>query len=365
MELNYSLHKVLGYGRKVLGLDKLSVYDWREHAPADQWCVQASGHVTYGNASFNLEHPVLSGTFYFPQLHLYRLRNAYLVGRNGLVYHENGSLFTVPENIPDIRFHKLFPPVKGLAQKVKSPVCSLVGPVYENRAHFLREKLPKAIVAQRLLGRDLKFLISRGHSWQYQYLAYAGIQPERIIEVGKGATWCAELYTIPQYHTLFAPEVYAEIRKTFLDKIDCIDDGPALLISREDAPDRRILNEDVLLDILRQKYPNALKINLSKVPLEEQLKYFRSAPFIIGCHGQAFHLNLFTEAARIVQFSPGVEDQANPYWDWGNHFIYWAALAGSSCAHIFANQGVGLHDDFAFSGKVFESLLFSAQWRNE
>lgn len=355
--LNYSLLKANGYFRKLLCLDKLAVYDIGGMPRDDSWCIQDSNVISYEHASFDLKGVKLSKTIRLPELYMYRLYDAYIVGRNGLIYHNSGRLFTVGENIPSVRFDKLFPPVKALAQRVQGPVCSLVGPVYENRAHFLREKLPKAIVAEQLMGKEVKFLIFRGYHWQYEYLAYVGIDAKRIIEVDKGATFCEQLYVIPQYHTLFAPDIYLEIRERFLKKIPIIKNGPALLISRDDAPDRKILNEDSLLAIIKQKYPGAIKINLSRIALDEQLKLIRNAPFIFGCHGQAFHLSLFSSEARMVQFSPGPEDSSSPYIEWGDHFIYFALLANSTCAHLFCNKSSGLHDDFKFPEKVLQRLI--------
>lgn len=72
-----------------------------------------------------------------------------------------------------------------------------------------------------------------------------------------------------------------------------------VVISREDAPDRRLLNEDEVMDKLRDYNPES--VILSNHSLSDQIALFRDADLVIGPHGAGLTNLIHSESTAILE----------------------------------------------------------------
>lgn len=84
------------------------------------------------------------------------------------------------------------------------------------------------------------------------------------------------------------------------DEIAKLPQGPgrAILVSRADAPTRRVVNEDMLLDLFADRGLERLELGAMTVP--EQMAVMANARFVIGVHGAGMTNTIFCRPGAVV-----------------------------------------------------------------
>ena len=114
----------------------------------------------------------------------------------------------------------------------------------------------------------------------------------------------------------------------------CPKTGPALFLSRKDAPNRLLLNESEAVAQFEKTFGNIRVIELSKTPLDQQVSLISEAPVVISPLGQALTVSLFAKDSVFINLDAGVGP--NP---WGDAF--------RDVANICGNQALSLHSQTA------------------
>jgi hypothetical protein len=273
--------------------------------------------------------------FDWPSTELYRLSDAWLTGDQGQVFLSDGSLFEPWVRPYELEKLKVSRPLKIGANHLQGTVFHLTGRNHENRGHFMLQHLPRLMAARNYLKAlpDYKLLVAPGHaSWQARYVAWAGLDPSKIIEGTRGTMRVDDLIFVPNLYgrsSLCPPSFYDELSECAAAYP--VENGPGrpLFITRRDAPDKQLENEERIVDILRSKIGPVDVIRLGDYPLPVQIGMFRAAPLVVGAVGQGLCNILFCKKTLLVVLAPGTAE----------HQVYTSAH-GTQLARICGNQAV-------------------------
>ena len=243
----------------------------------------------------------------------YRLKNVHVVGDTGQIFLSDGSLF-LPTFYPHehlLQRMKVRRPLTLLARKISGTVFHLTGRNHDNRGHFLMQHLPRLLAAAPLLEQHPghRILVAPGHArWQKRYIEMVGHAPERVIEGSQGTLLVEDLIYLPHIygsHALVSPQLCRAIRDASLRQADATLSGSSLFISRTDAPDKRLLNEDAVVEAAREVLGDVRVVHLGQHSLQEQIQLFSSAPVVLGPIGQGLCNNLFMRNNLLISMVPG------------------------------------------------------------
>ena len=298
--------------------------------------------------------------FDWPAAELYRLRDVCLTGDQGQVFLKDGSLFApwvLPYNLEKLKISR---PLKLGATRIKGPVFHLTGRNHDNRGHFMLQHLPRLMAARDYLRSlpDYRLLVAPGHSrWQGRYIAWAGLDPSKMIEGTRGTMQVDDLIFVPNLYgksSLCPPQFYAELS-------DCaakypVKDGPGrpLFVTRRDAPDKQLLNEERIVEILRSKVGPVDVIRLGEHSLPDQIGMFRAAPLVMGPIGQGMCNVLFCHSSLVVMLIPG----SNTHQIYSSaHGTQLASLCGNPAITFLSDEKVPSRGNWTFPEERFSMLL--------
>ncbi len=297
-----------------------------------------------------------------PKVDLYRLKDCWLAGYNAYLYPEPDQYFCPDNALDGLRTAKISRPIPSLARRIDRPVFHLAGNSV-SRAHLVMEHLSRYQIAASRLPADTQVLIHRGQTrWQPPYLHAGGVRD--LLESSFGTLFCKELYYVPiagksVFNLVGEPRHYLELRRNALAGLP-LDRAP-IFLSRKDAPDRRLLNEDRLFEIAASRIPGLRRITLSGMPFHEQLRAVAGAPVFISPHGQGTHLTLFCENTLSIQLVSGVADLANPFYECALLFDYFASIGGNQTLTCAAGSPTASHlDDWSYPEAHFDHVLTQA-----
>jgi capsular polysaccharide biosynthesis protein len=273
------------------------------HAPSPGTVVQKAGSRDVDNTLENALHTFLPRQIQlnWNEGRLWEIDHAWLAGEEANVFLPDGSLLSV---CPSLRHHplrKIRRPIKAFARRMEGPVFSLAGRNDDNHGHFILQHLPRLLAALPLLQKypDYRILLgSRIRGWQLRYLQALGIEPERCVPGSSGTLLVDKLIYVPQLWSdrcFSDPDHCRLLGDAFLSWAQRTEkcapsnpEQPPLFISRADAPNRVLLNEDALVEEVRRQCGACELLVLSQTPFEQQIRKFSRAPLIIGGLGQGF-----------------------------------------------------------------------------
>jgi hypothetical protein len=300
---------------------------------------------------------------------LYELADVAVTGSEGNVFLPDGSLFGDCAWVSRLNLAKVRRPIRWLAQRVTGRVFVLSCRCPENRGHFLVEHLPRLVLGLPLLHRgepEMSVLLSPHHAgYQREYLRKLGVSPERCVEASTGTTVCERAFFIPLLstgdHDLMAPpELYSFLRSRLLEGVPQLPKEP-VFISRRDAPDRRLLNEDELFERAQRAFPGMKRVCMGKLSFNEQLEVMRNASVVVGAHSQAFCYLLFTEGAVSLQLTQGISGVMNPFLNWSLIYDRLGEIAGTRSETLLSEAVPEGDADWVFPVEVFDAALIRAR----
>ncbi len=166
-----------------------------------------------------------------------------------------------------------------------APGCVFAFPHWNNVYHWLVAMLPLALTLRDETELPL-YVPANGPPFTADSLDFLGLR-DRCVALDDGVYTCEELVvaSLPG-HGLDrpSPRHVQRIRQALLERLP--HDATAarrLYISRDDAPDRRVLNEGELVAALVEL--GFEKVTLGAQPFAEQLRLFAEAEIVIGAHG--------------------------------------------------------------------------------
>ncbi len=307
-------------------------------------------------ASRTVWHNPLEAAFYgpgegravveHPEAFLYSLADIYVTGSEGLLFAGPHTLLRFCASQNDIAQRKMRRPIRALARRVDGAVLPLGGRGVGNRGHFLCEHLPRLLMAHEYLGRDvpLKILVTPGHrDWQAQYLARLGVDPNHVVEGSRGTVHCPQAWFVPNLSAteradLYQPDVYREIARRFKHGVTAGSRRRQLFLTRQDAPSRRLQNEDEVFALLRGTWPELERLSLAGMSLGEQIALFGEARVVIGPHSQSFRNLLYCEGALSIQLVPGRRGSDNAYRVWADNYDRLGTLHANRCLSLYSDE---------------------------
>lgn len=301
----------------------------------------------YQNALEEMFYGMPSKTrFHHPSVHVYMLENVWVTGSEGHIFFEPNALFSVCSSVKGVHPKKIRRPISWLSRRAESPVFILSSRAPGNRGHFLTEHLPRLVASRDFLQAHgaVKILVTPGHRrWQVDYLKKLDIPESDVLEASYGAVFCPSAYFVPVLcegiqTTISIKRDYTLIRDLFLVGCQPSSSRCPIFLSRKDAPDRQLINEDTVFQIVKDYFPSVRRVTLSSLSLDEQIELFQNASLVIGPHSQAFRNVLFSEDAIIVQLLQGFRDAQNEYYHWAKNYCAMAAINDNQCLNLFSEM---------------------------
>lgn len=336
------------------------------NAVTDQGLLPAGGKVCVqksGNAE--LLHP-LEAAFYgaayaksrvhFSEITSLRLNNVLVSGDQGYVFLPDGSWLNVCASLWSQNPRKVRRPIRWLAGKAGGALIHLTGINHENRAHFAVDHLQRYFSARQVLARlPARILVAPGHRrWQAGYLKLLGVAESCLVEGTPGTLRVEELLLVPllggntQFGDPASFQAMAAEMQRYIEQAgwqvppaETAARPTALWISRRDAPDRHLDNEEALVLAARKILGDVEVIRLSDLSLEDQIRRLSRCWCVIGAQGQGMHLPMLARGKLVV-----ILEQAHLNLDpgWDVVFRDMAELAGNRAVRLFSGVGPRVHD---------------------
>jgi hypothetical protein len=263
----------------------------------------------------------------WPCAELYRIERARVSGLCGSIFLPDGKLFSICPWLERLEDRRVRRPLPILRAFVAGPVLCLLGRNHENHGHFLFEYLPRLIAAEKLLVATpgWRVGIAAEHSrWQGRYLGLLGYAAEQIVELRAGTSHIDELLFVPLLSGISSLPDPHHLRSTVerlqagAQAIAKISDRPkaghAVIISRSDSPNKRLLNENELVDAARKIFNTVDLLVLTGKTLAQQLEAMATAEVIIGAQGMGLANMAFLRDRILVCLESG-EPQPVAQWD--------------------------------------------------
>ena len=210
-----------------------------------------------------------------------------------------------------------------MAKKVSGIAFHLAGKNYENHGHFVSQFLPRLIIEREYLlsNPQVKVILSKGQSsWQIRYLNMLGISTDRIIETDYGTIQIEKLIYIPFFHgtdSLVSNLDYKKLIPLFNTHKKGVKKTKknVIFLSRENAPNRRIINEEEVIKLISKILKtNVAKIFLEEFSLKQQIELFNNSSHVFGAQGQAFIGCLFSHNACFTIMDNVASKKLNRDW---------------------------------------------------
>ena len=297
----------------------------------------------------------------------FQLDSVCLTGDDALVFIPSGE---VVMDCPSLQRHperKIRRPLRLGSRHITESCVYLAGRNYENHGHFLLHHLPRLFAAQshfEALGHPRILLGNREKQWQLRYLSAVGVAPEQVRRAGPCTTRVNRLFYAPQLWSdsaLASPEILLRMRAAFLahslQSTGMQTAQPPILISRCDAPDRKLLNEHEIAAEVERQWGACEVLQLSKLDFATQLRKFATAPLIIGALGQGF-ANLLVASGALCLILDTEEQWSESYFS--RTFRDLALLHGNMAARLFAGRSIQKREHWSYPLPKFKQELSTA-----
>jgi hypothetical protein len=297
-----------------------------------------------------------------PATYLHVLKDVWVVGSEGHIFFEHDQLFSICTSLKGIPERKIRRPIPLLSQVIEKPVFILASRAPGNRGHFLIEHLPRLIASINAIKKlgGCNFLVTPMHrKWQLPYLEKLGIPGSEVIEASIGSTFCKRAFYVPtlccgEIATVSYENYYQYLRDRFINGRGPSSKGSPIFLTRKDAPDRKLVNEDSIFSIAKTFFPEITCVALSTLSLDEQINLFQKAPAIIGAHSQSFRNVLFSSNSLVVQLIQGFRESANEYYQWAQNYNYIGNIGGNLCLPLFSEIAFSTNNDWIYPEDKFE-----------
>lgn len=346
--------------------------DAQEISGAKSFVVQKSGEA-------ELRHPLEEAMYgpdfastrvSWPEITGYQLPNVHLVGDQGCAY-VAGRRLRGPCAVWSPVTRKSRRPISFLSRAEPAPLFHLTGINHENRAHFILDHLPRYFASRAFHQIEAAhLLLAPGHlKWQADFLGLLGVEKSRLSEGTPGSIRADKLYLMPfltGQNQFCDPQILQDMLKEMHANIQIQgwnksgqshSSAPrALWISRRDAPDRQLRNEESLVDIARNILGAVEVIRLSAFPLREQIAKIVNSEFIIGAQGQGIANTVFASAKKVIILEQGTMPSEGGGWT--AIFRDMAELAGNHAIRLYSDIPLAAgKSDWEFPAEHFAAEL--------
>ena len=287
----------------------------------------------------------------WPEIKCYQMPMAMLAGEEGAVYIGENRRLSSSSSVWSSVDRKIRRPISILSSFHNGPLIHLIGKNHDNRAHFLLEHLPRyfATLKTRKI-KDAKVLVaSRFIKWQSDFLELLGENTENLVEVSFGTIRTHNLFFTPFLATngqYCDPKIFQEMISQMQGSISSKVRGQTiqstskqsrvLWMSRRDAPDRQINNEEALVEIVRHILGQVEVVYLSSLPFHAQISKIQNSDIIIGAQGQGIANAVFVRGKIVIILDQGTISESNG--SWGEKFRDMAEMSGNLAFRLFSGS---------------------------
>ena len=196
------------------------------------------------------------------------------------------------------------PPIKHVAGRV-AIITSINA---DNYYHWMFDILPRFEILQKSGLTADYYLINSTNRFQKECLQVLNIPIERILNPTKSTHIEADELIVPSllgpvFKMTPQPQACKYLRSTFLPLVKAQKAHRALYITRDDARNRRVINEaEVKAEVTSLGFE---VVSLSNVPVLRQVELFSEASIIVGPHGAGFTNAVFCPLnAVLIELMP-------------------------------------------------------------
>jgi tetratricopeptide (TPR) repeat protein len=229
-------------------------------------------------------------------------------------------------------------------QDINDTVVVLAGLLNDVYFHWMFDILPRIELLKKS-GLDLEqigyFLISNKLPFQQESLELLGIPQNKILKIEDYQHIRAKKLIVPSFQGIIAwmtKNACKFLRDTFIceEKLRNLQPTKKLYIRRNQASNRRLINEDELIDLLKKYDFEA--VNLESMTIKQQAELLAQAKVIISPHGSGL--------TNLVFCQPGTKviEILSPYYV---YHCYWLVsnLVGLEYHYILGDnpEGYFLH----------------------
>lgn len=206
-------------------------------------------------------------------------------------------------------------------QKIPGRVLVLTRNDHDCYGHWLAEFLPRLLmVHEQHIAYDWIY-VPYTHRYIKESLALLGVHPSKIIEpMNKTFYVQADELIVPSltarqipsndtdHFTGYYPATFycpnwaiTMLQNTFLPMIESVDTAhfsKRIFISRKDAGQRKMINEDEVFALFEQK--GFKRYNMSELTFLQQIALFHNAEYVVGAHGSGLTNLIFCKPGTIV-----------------------------------------------------------------
>jgi len=183
--------------------------------------------------------------------------------------------------------------------------------------HWLFDILPRLMMLEDMGKKTEEVYIQKRHSFQRETLKLMGtFSNKRIIDCDQVPIISASRVVVPCHQISSGREfpkwVCQMLRERFLPQIadDQTFTARRIYVSRETARFRRVLNEDEIIDLLKQY--GFITVRLEDLAFTEQVKFFRDAEIVVGPSGSGLANLVFSSmGTKVIELFPTSTADAN------------------------------------------------------
>jgi capsular polysaccharide biosynthesis protein len=266
-----------------------------------------------------------------PEVFLACFHDARIEGRDFLVLtQENQIVFESALSSQDILEENgiLDTLIRSTAQKLSGTYVLLGHPWAWGYYHWLIEVLPKLSLIENFEELESVPLIvpHQLKSFQRESLRMAGVSTDRMVHLEKCGCRVDRLFfpEIPAPSGIPSPHAVRWLRKRFLKVPQESRSGHRIYLTRSDATQRRVLNEEQIIEYLQEE---GFKIVCpGELSISDQVEMFRDVEIVIAPHGAG---------ATNMVFSPSSATLIELFGDNYINGCYWALANICGQTHAF------------------------------
>jgi len=235
----------------------------------------------------------------------------------------------------------------------------LIGYLDRNYFHWMLESIGRLeLVADRLADPTLEILVDADPpAFVRDSITFLfGVPPERIVADGARTRRVDRCLLVSYPHTrnastgranVYDPELIRAIHRRALDRLGPVEGPPIdLLITRRNATQRRILNEDELL----RRFPRLQAVAMEELSFAEQVALFARARTVVAVHGAGLTNLLFARSAVVIELYPQVREEKD-----SSYFFQLTDALGLR-HHLFTYRPEDAHQDVRLDPALLEAV---------
>ncbi len=308
------------------------------------------------NYRLNSLFQVVNGLGYNSQ-HLVVIPNAKIISDWGLIALEEGAFIAEGHwrvmNIINSPIYNSEWPIFN-RRRLNGDYYCLMGHWGSNYHHWLWDEVPRVFSALPYLPSGIRFIVAESmKEYQKQSLEPLGINNTKCVMQDPYTETTVERlwFATPLGHSeqaATAPDIVDKLRDTYRKAYTAEDDKSSkkIYISRKNSKNRKLINEDEIINILRNYGFQA--IIAEKMQFYEQVKLFAEAKIIIGPHGAGLTNMIFSKTGTsIIEIHPTKVTRFH-YWMMANILGHKYSCVVGDKEETFGNIMNNIEEEYFF-----------------